>query len=65
MMGMGFAPFAEVVSGMDVVDKLHKGYGEGAPAGNGPSQGRIQTEGNAYLERDFPLLDAVKTARIE
>lgn len=63
--GMGFAPFAEVVSGMDVVDKLHKGYGEGAPAGNGPSQGRIQTEGNAYLERDFPLLDAVKTARIE
>lgn len=63
--GMGFAPFAEVTSGMDVVDKLHKGYGEGAPAGSGPSQGRIQTEGNAYLERDFPLLDAVKTARVE
>lgn len=62
---MGFSPFAEVVSGMDVVDKLHKGYGEGAPGGNGPSQGRIQTEGNAYLEKDFPLLDAVKTARVE
>lgn len=62
---MGFAPFAEVVSGMDVVDKLHKGYGEGAPGGSGPSQGRIQTEGNVYLERDFPLLDAVKTARVE
>lgn len=31
--GMGFAPFAKVVDGMDVVDRIYKGYGEGAPSG--------------------------------
>ena len=34
--GMGFAPFGEVVAGMDVLDALHTGYGEGAPRGRGP-----------------------------
>ncbi len=53
----GFAPIGEVVSGMEVVDALYTGYGEGAPGGAGPSQGRIQGEGNAYLDKDFPLLD--------
>jgi len=61
----GFAPFGRIVSGMDVVDKLHSGYGEGAPSGRGPSQGRIQTEGNAYLMKEFPMLDYVKKATIE
>jgi peptidyl-prolyl cis-trans isomerase A (cyclophilin A) len=60
----GFAPFAKVVSGMEVVDQLHAGYGEGAPSGKGPSQGRMQSEGNAYLKKDFAQLDYVKTARI-
>ena len=59
---MGFSPFGEVVEGMDIVDGLYKGYGEGAPRGRGPSQGRIQREGNAYLKKDFPELDYVKTA---
>jgi len=62
--GMGFSPIGEVVSGMDVVDSLHSGYGEGAPRGRGPDQGRIQREGNAYLEREFPELDWVRAARI-
>ena len=62
--GMGFAPFGEVVSGMDVVDKLYKGYGEGAPRGRGPDQGRIQSEGNAYLLDRFPQLDYTKKATI-
>jgi peptidyl-prolyl cis-trans isomerase A (cyclophilin A) len=62
---MGFAPFGRVVSGMDVVDKLYSGYGEGAPNGAGPDQGRIQLEGNAYLTRSFPKLDTVKKASIE
>ncbi len=62
--GMGFAAFGEVIEGLEVVDKLHGGYGEGAPSGNGPEQGRIQAEGNAYLEREFPKLDFVKTATI-
>lgn len=62
--GMRFAPFGLVVEGMEVVKSLHNGYGEGAPSGRGPSQGRIQFEGNAYLKQDFPLLDYVKTATI-
>jgi peptidyl-prolyl cis-trans isomerase A (cyclophilin A) len=60
----GFAPFGKVTSGMDVVDKLYKGYGEGAPSGRGPDQGRIQGLGNAYLTKDFPKLDYVKKATI-
>jgi peptidyl-prolyl cis-trans isomerase A (cyclophilin A) len=62
--GMGFAPFGQVTSGMDVVDKIYTGYGEGAPRGSGPDQGRIQSEGNAYLMKSFPKLDYVKTATI-
>jgi peptidyl-prolyl cis-trans isomerase A (cyclophilin A) len=62
---MGFAPFGKVVSGMKIVDALYAGYGEGAPQGSGPDQNRIQTEGNAYLTRDFKKLDYVKKATIE
>jgi peptidyl-prolyl cis-trans isomerase A (cyclophilin A) len=57
----GFAPFGEVVEGMNVVDKLHSGYGRN----NVPDQGRITTEGNAYLTKTYPRLDYIKTARIE
>jgi cyclophilin family peptidyl-prolyl cis-trans isomerase len=60
----GFSPFGEVVEGMDVLERLYSGYGEGAPQGRGPDQDRIEKEGNAYLERDFPKLDYIKTARI-
>lgn len=52
----GFSPFGMVVSGMETVDALYNGYGEGAPSGNGPDQGRIQQEGNNYLSQDFPKL---------
>jgi peptidyl-prolyl cis-trans isomerase A (cyclophilin A) len=62
--GQGFAPFGRVVEGMDVVDRLFAGYGEGAPRGRGPDQGRIQGEGEAYLARDFPKLDSVKRATL-
>jgi peptidyl-prolyl cis-trans isomerase A (cyclophilin A) len=61
----GFPPIGEVTSGMDVVDKLYSGYGEGAPRGRGPSQGQITAEGNAYLTKDFPKLDYVKKATLE
>jgi len=61
----GFPAFGEVTSGMDVVEKLYSGYGEGAPRGRGPEQGKIQGEGNAYLTKDFPKLDYIKTATIE
>jgi peptidyl-prolyl cis-trans isomerase A (cyclophilin A) len=62
--GQGFAPFGKVVSGMDVVQQLYSDYGEGAPQGAGPAQDQIQGLGNTYLERDFPKLDYIKTAKL-
>jgi len=61
---MGFSPFAKVIEGMDVVKKFYSGYGEGAPQGKGPDQGRLTNEGKAYLEKNFPKLDSIKTAII-
>ena len=54
----GFSPFGKVKKGMDVVDSIYNKYGEK------PDQGRIQVEGNAYLEKDFPNLDYIKSATI-
>jgi peptidyl-prolyl cis-trans isomerase A (cyclophilin A) len=62
--GQGFSPFGKVISGMDVVDSLYAGYGEGSPKGHGPNQGIVQSLGNAYLEKAFPKLDYIKTASI-
>jgi len=56
--GMGFAPFARVVEGMDIVYRFHSGYGER------PDQNRIQFEGNRYLKQQFPKLDYIKRAVI-
>lgn len=61
----GFAPFGQVTSGMNVVDALYSGYGEGAPYGQGPDQGRVQSEGNAYLNKEFAQMDYIKRASIE
>ena len=60
----GFAPFGVVVQGMEVVDQFYNLYGEGAPQGMGPEQERSQSEGNAYLSKNFPNLDFIKTATI-
>lgn len=60
----GFTPFGEIIEGMDVVDKLYDGYGECAPKGSGPDQGRIYAEGNEYLQASFPSLDYVVEATI-
>ena len=62
---LGFAPFGQVLSGMENVDRLYSGYGDGAPNGTGPVQQKIQTEGNAYLVKEFPKLDYVKKATVE
>ena len=59
--GDGFAPFGQVVTGMDLVDMLYKGYG----SSNVPDQGRITAEGNAYLMKEYPKLDFIKKATIE
>jgi peptidyl-prolyl cis-trans isomerase A (cyclophilin A) len=60
--GMGFSPFGEVVGGLNVVEQLYSGYGEGAPQGRGPRQDLIEARGKAYLEKEFAKLDSIKTA---
>ena len=60
----GFTPFGVVTDGMDVVDKLYSGYGEGAPDGKGPRQDLVGQRGRAYLEKSFPKLDVIRTATI-
>jgi peptidyl-prolyl cis-trans isomerase A (cyclophilin A) len=55
----GFAPFGIVVSGMEAVDKINAEYRQT------PDQGRIQSQGNAYLKKEFPKLDYVTKATIE
>jgi peptidyl-prolyl cis-trans isomerase A (cyclophilin A) len=60
----GFAPFGQVIEGMDVADKFYSGYGEGAPSGRGPDQGEIRSKGKAYLDRFFPQLDRIVSASI-
>jgi cyclophilin family peptidyl-prolyl cis-trans isomerase len=53
-----FAPFGEVIQGMEIVDSFNTQYGEA------PNQGLIQSRGNAYLDSTFPNLDGVKHAAI-
>ncbi len=57
---MGFSPFGQVISGMDVVDKLNGKYG-GEPS---EFQGEIQSQGNKFLDAKFPGLDSIKKATI-
>jgi peptidyl-prolyl cis-trans isomerase A (cyclophilin A) len=54
----GFAPFGEVVEGMENVDRFFAGYGEA------PNQGLITREGKPYLDKSFPNLDRILTTTI-
>lgn len=60
----GFSAFAVVSDGMETVDKLYNGYGEGAPDGHGPSQDLIGNRGRAYLEKGFPKLDIIRSVTL-
>jgi peptidyl-prolyl cis-trans isomerase A (cyclophilin A) len=53
-----FAPIGTVTEGMEVVDKINAEYGEQ------PDQGAMHAEGNTYLEKNFPRLDFIRTARV-
>lgn len=57
----GFTPFGEVTKGMDVINGLYKGYGE-RPSG---AQGMIQSQGNAFLKKNYPELDYIKSAKLK
>jgi peptidyl-prolyl cis-trans isomerase A (cyclophilin A) len=61
---MGFTPFGEVVSGMENVNSLYMGYGDGPPSGAGPDQEALTHGGNAYLQKAFPSLDYIKKATV-
>ena len=54
----GFAPFGQVISGMESVDKINAQHGES------PQQHLIQSQGDAYLTKEFPKLDYVRKATI-
>jgi peptidyl-prolyl cis-trans isomerase A (cyclophilin A) len=61
-----FVPFGRIVEGMDVVDSLYNGYGESALGGiRAGKQDPLFQNGNAYLRKNFPKLDYIKTARVE
>jgi homoserine O-acetyltransferase len=61
----GFAPFGQVVEGMDVVEKLYGGYGEHSGGGmRAGHQDQIFEGGNAYLDREYPKLDKIIRATI-
>ena len=60
----GFAPFGEVVEGMEVFPRLYSGYGEGTPRGKGPEQKKLREQGEACLAKEFPLLNQIVQARI-
>jgi len=54
----GFAAFGEVTEGMDVVRQIYAGYGEQ------PDQGAITNQGKAYLDKNFPKIDYIKSATV-
>jgi peptidyl-prolyl cis-trans isomerase A (cyclophilin A) len=61
----GFPPVGEVTAGgMAVVDSLYGGYGEALPRGKGPPQDSIRLQGEPYLARGFPRLDAIRRAHV-
>ncbi|MGA8111439.1 MAG: peptidylprolyl isomerase [Acidobacteriaceae bacterium] len=61
----GFAPFGQVVKGMDTVEKLYGGYGEHSGGGmRAGHQDAMFAGGNAYLDREFPKLDKLIRASV-
>lgn len=61
----GFAPFGEVVEGMEVTDDFYGDYGELAPKGSGPDPGQAAFRGNEYLAEEFPELTKILRVTIE
>ncbi len=60
-----FAPFAKIVEGMDVVERLYSGYGETSGGGmRAGHQDKMFEEGNAWLDREFPKLDRLVHVKI-
>jgi peptidyl-prolyl cis-trans isomerase A (cyclophilin A) len=62
---MGFAPFGQVTAGMEVVQHLYSGYGDlPEMGGHGPSEDRISQGGKVYLDKNFPMLDSMRSVGV-
>ena len=59
-----FAPFGEVLEGMEVVDSWNGDYGDGPPRGQGPYAIQAASQGNSYLDSAFPALDRILSATV-
>ncbi len=58
-----FVPIGKVVEGMEVVDALNSGYGETSGGGiRAGHQAAMFDEGNPWLDRNYPRLDAIHRA---
>jgi peptidyl-prolyl cis-trans isomerase A (cyclophilin A) len=58
---MGFAPFGVVEEGgMKVVQMFYDQYGDDA----GPDQGKIESQGKAYVDKGWPKLDTIKSTTL-
>lgn len=57
-----------LTQGLQYIDGLYAGYGEGGKGdgsdGRGPNQNRINRQGNQYLDEVFPKLSYIVQARI-
>lgn len=60
----GYAPFGEVVTGMDVMAALYDGYGEGEPQGQGPNASIALAKGNAFLDANYPRLSVLELVMV-
>jgi cyclophilin family peptidyl-prolyl cis-trans isomerase len=47
---------------LDVLARIHDGYGDIAPHGKGPALGLMQNQGDPYLRAKFPRLDRIERA---
>ena len=55
-----FTVLGRVIEGMSVLDSLYSGYGENSGAGvRQGRQGPLETGGNAFMDREYPLLDRI------
>lgn len=61
-----FTVLGRVIEGMAVLDSLYSGYGENS--GSGVRQGRqgpLEAGGNAFMDREYPLLDRILRVTIK
>lgn len=60
-----FTVLGTVIEGMAVLDSLYSGYGENSGAGvRQGRQGPLEASGNAFMDREYPLLDRILRATV-